>query len=109
MSCHSSPHDGLATFVDRITLPLRSTLITRASSLLRTAPSLALASVFFLMVFAICHFIRRAMLAGAPQTGMPSGLLGLWDYLRQKRLRLLAFGRLTFTKSTKYRILLVLL
>src|SRR5713226_2267568 len=41
MSCHSSPHDGLATFVDRITLPLRSALITRASSLLRTAPSLA--------------------------------------------------------------------
>src|SRR5438128_8182041 len=56
MSCHSSPHDGLATFVDRITLPLRSALITRTSSLLRTAPSLALASVFFLMVFAICHF-----------------------------------------------------
>jgi len=56
MSCHSSPHDGLATFVNWITLPLRSTLITRASSLLQTAPPLALASVFFLMVFAICHF-----------------------------------------------------
>src|ERR1700757_3169337 len=56
MSCHSSPQDGLATFIDRITLPLRSTLITRASSLLRTAPSRVLASVFFLMVFAICHF-----------------------------------------------------
>src|SRR6266478_2398757 len=30
--------------------------IARASSLLRTAPPLVLASVFFLMVFAICHF-----------------------------------------------------
>ena len=29
MSCHSSPQNGLATFVNWITLPLRSTLITR--------------------------------------------------------------------------------
>jgi hypothetical protein len=36
-----------------ITLPLRSTLITRASALRRVAPPLAVASVFFLMVLAI--------------------------------------------------------
>ena len=56
MSCHSSPHGRLVTFVNRITSPLRSALITRASSLLRATPPLVLASVFFLMVFAICHF-----------------------------------------------------
>src|ERR1039457_81559 len=56
MSYHSSPQSRLAILVNWITLPLRSTLVTRASSLLRAAPSLALASVFFLMVFAICHF-----------------------------------------------------
>lgn len=44
------------TLINRITLSLRSTLITRASSLLQTAPPLATASVFFLMVSAICHF-----------------------------------------------------
>src|SRR5215472_1211163 len=56
MSCHSSPQDGLATLVNQITLPLRSTLITRASSLLQTAPPLVAASVFFLMVSATCYF-----------------------------------------------------
>ena len=50
------PVFGLVSFVNRITLPLRSTLITRDSSLLRAAPPLVLASVFFLMVSAICHF-----------------------------------------------------
>jgi hypothetical protein len=53
---HSSPHCGLVTVVNWVTLPLRSTLITRASSLLRAAPPLVLASGFFLMVSAICHF-----------------------------------------------------
>src|SRR2546427_10185810 len=48
----SSPLCGLATLLDRTTPSLRSTLITRVSSLLWTAPPLALASVFFLMVFA---------------------------------------------------------
>src|ERR1035441_3877564 len=38
MSCHSSPYDRLATFINLITLPLGSTPITGASSLLRTAP-----------------------------------------------------------------------
>src|SRR5208283_4635826 len=56
MPCHSSPQNGLATLINRITLPLRSALITRTSSLLRTAPPLVPASVFFLMVSAICHF-----------------------------------------------------
>src|ERR1700691_2633179 len=56
MSCHSSPQNGLATLVNRITLPLRSTPVTEASSLLRAAPPLVLASVFFLMVSATCHF-----------------------------------------------------
>src|SRR6266550_3579503 len=56
MPCHSSPQNGLATLINQITLPLRSTLVTRASSLLRTAPLLAPASVFFLMVSATCHF-----------------------------------------------------
>jgi len=56
MSCHSSPQCRLVTFVNRITLPLRSTLVTRASTLLRAAPPLVAASVFFLMVSAICHF-----------------------------------------------------
>src|ERR1019366_3141298 len=56
MSCHSSPLNGFATLVNRITLPLRSTPITEASSLLRAAPPLALASVFFLVVSATCHF-----------------------------------------------------
>jgi hypothetical protein len=37
MSCHSSPQNGLATLVDRITLPLRSPPITGVSSLLRAA------------------------------------------------------------------------
>jgi hypothetical protein len=40
----------------QITPPLRSTLITSASTLLRMAPPLTFASVFFLMVCAICHF-----------------------------------------------------
>src|SRR5258708_2461530 len=56
MSRHSSPQGRLATFVNGITLPLRSAVITTASTLLRAAPPLALASVFFLMVSAICHF-----------------------------------------------------
>ena len=56
MSCHSSPQNGLVTLVNRITLPLRSTPITGASTLLRAAPPLALASVFFLVVSATCHF-----------------------------------------------------
>src|SRR5659263_305695 len=56
MSCHSSPTRGLVTVVNWITLPLRSTLITRASTLLRAAPPLVAASVFFLMVSATCHF-----------------------------------------------------
>ena len=46
----------MTTLVSRTTLPLRSTLITRVSSLLQAAPPLVLVSVFFLMVFAICHF-----------------------------------------------------
>ena len=46
----------MATVVNRITPPLRSALITRASSLLRATPPLVPASVFFLMVSAICHF-----------------------------------------------------
>lgn len=46
----------LVTFVNGITLPLRSTLITTVSSLLRAAPPLTPASVSFLMVFAIRHF-----------------------------------------------------
>ena len=46
----------LATFVGRMTPPLRSTPITEASSLLREAPPLAPASVFFLVVLATCHF-----------------------------------------------------
>lgn len=56
MSCHSSPLCRLATFVSRITPPLRSTFITKASALLRATPPLIPASVFFLMVSAICHF-----------------------------------------------------
>src|ERR1039457_6834634 len=56
MTYHSSPRSGLATLINRITLSLRSTLITRASSLLRTATPLVPASVFFLLVSAICHF-----------------------------------------------------
>src|ERR1035438_4406980 len=56
MTCHSSPMNGLVALINWITLILRSTLITRASSLLRTAPPLVSASVFFLMVSAICHF-----------------------------------------------------
>ncbi len=56
MSCHSSPQYGSAKLVDRITLLLRSPPITEASSLLRAAPPLALASVFFLVVSATCHF-----------------------------------------------------
>src|SRR3954452_1541623 len=50
------PASRLATLLDWTTLPLRSPLITRASSLLWAAPPLALASVFFLMVSATCHF-----------------------------------------------------
>ena len=56
MSRHSSPEHRLATFVNGITPPLRSILITRTSSLLRAAPPLVPASVFFLMVSAICYF-----------------------------------------------------
>ena len=53
---HAAHPRRLATFVGRITPPLRSTPITEASSLLREAPPLIPASVFFLMVLAICHF-----------------------------------------------------
>lgn len=53
---HAAHPRRLATFVGRITPPLRSTPITEASSLLREAPPLAPASVFFLMVLATCHF-----------------------------------------------------
>jgi hypothetical protein len=49
-SYHSSPTCGLVIFVNRITPPLRSTFITKASTLLRAAPPLTPASVFFLMV-----------------------------------------------------------
>src|SRR3954454_23030429 len=55
-SCHSSPHNRLVAFVSRTTPPLRSTFITKASSLLRAAPLLVPTLVFFLMVSAICHF-----------------------------------------------------
>ena len=53
---HAAHPRRLATFVGRITPPLRSTPITEASSLLREAPPLAPASVFFLVVLATCHF-----------------------------------------------------
>src|SRR3954452_125445 len=46
----------LTALVGRITPPLRSTSITEVSSLLRATPPLTPASVFFLMVLAICHF-----------------------------------------------------
>ncbi len=53
---HATHPRRLATLVGRITPPLRSTSITETSSLLREAPPLVPASVFFLMVLAICHF-----------------------------------------------------
>src|SRR5690606_19231783 len=45
---HATHPRRLATLVGRITPPLRSTSITEASSLLREAPPLVPASVFFL-------------------------------------------------------------
>ena len=55
-SCHSSPTSGLVSFVNRITPPLRSTLITSASTLLRAAPPLTPASVFLLILtYGVCH------------------------------------------------------
>lgn len=54
--CHAAHPRRLTALVGRMTSPLRSASITEASSLLRTTPPLAPASVFFLMVSATCHF-----------------------------------------------------
>ena len=53
---HAAHPRRLTALVGRITPPLRSTSHYRASSLLREAPPLVPASVFFLVVLATCHF-----------------------------------------------------
>jgi hypothetical protein len=53
---HAAHPLRLTALFGQMTPPLRSTPITRASALLRAAPPLVSASVFFLAVFATCHF-----------------------------------------------------